>query len=143
MPGHLKVGFTDRDPELRAQELGSTGLPLPYVVAHAVTVEDGRFVEGAAHELLMQYHVGKEWFCCSVQVAREAIEQACGGVFLVPPTQGQTVIGGSPLVPGHALEQYFASQVTTSTFDTRQRQTLDDEDDQGPLPPGHPSRGLL
>lgn len=34
MPGIFKIGFTLKDPELRAKELDSTGVPYPFIVEY-------------------------------------------------------------------------------------------------------------
>lgn len=127
-PGLLKVGFTDRTPELRAQELGATGLPAPYVVAYAIQVGDGRSVEKAAHARLAMYHVGKEWFRCSVSTAQAVLDELGS----ISPT-------GSPLVPGHALEAYFLHEVSGRPENNVSAEDIDDS----PYPPGHPLRGML
>jgi hypothetical protein len=49
MPDLLKVGFTLKDPNLRARELGSTGLPHPYVVDFEVLVMHPRKIEEKVH----------------------------------------------------------------------------------------------
>lgn len=134
-PGLLKVGFTDRTPIQRAYELGATGLPLPYAVAYELEVEDGRVVEQAVHISLAKYHVGKEWFRCSIETAKEAIEQIAG----IPNDD-------SPLVPGHPLVPYFSGNRTrlfTQSQLQRSKFQQDDEDSETPLPPGHPLRGML
>ena len=129
-PGLVKVGFTDRDPQVRAQELGSTGLPLPYVVAYAAEVSNGRQVEMLVHSALSRYHAGKEWYRCSVSIAQAEVAK-----FTTFST------GSSPLVPGHALEPYF-SEAKEERQESAQSRLGANEDD-SPLPPGHPSRGLL
>jgi hypothetical protein len=49
----FKVGFTDRDPEVRAKELSaSTSSPLPFIVLRAWAVSEGRAAEQAAHAAL-------------------------------------------------------------------------------------------
>lgn len=127
-PGLLKVGFTDRTPELRAQELGTTGLPAPYEVAYAIEVTDGRSVEKAVHIRLAPYHVGKEWFRCPVATAKEVLDEL-----------SHVAYSNSPLVPGHALEafmqpeEWVAPEASPSVL----------EEDYSPLPPGHPLRGML
>ena len=135
-PGLLKVGFTDRTPTQRAYELGATGLPLPYAVAYELEVEDGRVIEQATHISLAKYHVGKEWFRCSIETAKEAIEQVAG-----------ISNDDSPLVPGHPLAPYFSGNrtrlFTQSQLQSPQLQQDDDEDSKTPLPPGHPLRGML
>ena len=52
MPGLLKIGRTDRQPELRARELRTTGVPHPFVLEHYVEVEDSARAEKQLHELL-------------------------------------------------------------------------------------------
>jgi hypothetical protein len=143
MPGLVKVGFTDRDPKMRAQELTGTGLPLPYLVRHSVQVRDGRLVERAAHAALSSHHVGKEWFRCSVEVACSAVDSACAG-------SPHFVEGGlsnrsteSPLVPGHPLEPLFNFHRPTANLRRDAEPKGTKEDDGNPLPPGHPTRGLL
>lgn len=127
-PGLLKVGFTDRAPEVRAKELGATGLPSPYVVAYAAQVRDGRAIEREAHARLAEYHVGKEWFRCSVSTARIVLDELCGDFH-----------SDSPLVPGHALEDFFRSKAPSYA----ENSTSADDEDESPYPPGHPLRGML
>ncbi len=76
MPGLLKVGFTTRDPELRADELSHTGAAYPYLVDYVMLVEYPYEVEQKAHKLLVSHHEGKEWFRCSLEEAVAAIKQA-------------------------------------------------------------------
>lgn len=40
MPNLVKVGFSSKDPELRAKELAHTGTPHPYVVDYEALVRD-------------------------------------------------------------------------------------------------------
>jgi hypothetical protein len=98
MPGLVKVGYTDRSPLKRASELGGTGMPTPYSVAYSVRFHDARKVEQQVHRKLAKVRVGKEWFRCTVTTARAAIENVAG-------TQHPN--SGSPLVPGHALQDYL------------------------------------
>lgn len=49
----FKVGFTDRDPEVRAKELSAvTSAPLPFMVLQAWAVSDGHAAEKSAHAAL-------------------------------------------------------------------------------------------
>ena len=107
VPNHVKVGFTERDPDLRAKELAATGLPGEYTVEFAVLVSNPRQVEAETHRSLGDKHYHKEWFQCSVQVARLAIEAAMQDEIGEPWTKQDDTNFGSPLVPGHALEPYF------------------------------------
>lgn len=98
MPGLVKVGYTDRSPNKRAAELAGTGMPTPYSVAYSVQLPGPRNVEQQVHRELAHLRAGKEWFRCTVAAARAAIESRSGS-----SAQG----AGSPLVPGHALFEYF------------------------------------
>jgi len=74
MPGLIKAGFTMKDPEIRAQELGGTGSPHPFIVEHAVMIDEPREIEKKLHFELHQYHESKEWFRCTVSIAREKLK---------------------------------------------------------------------
>lgn len=75
MPGLVKIGMTTRSPEERAQELASTGVPMPFHVAAAWPVDDVRSAERDAHEALARYRVNdqREWFRVSVPAAIKAL----------------------------------------------------------------------
>ena len=78
MPGIIKVGYSMKDPELRAAELNHTGSPHPYVVDYEVLVEEPRDIEQAAHGRLRDKREGKEWFRCSTEEAIAAIKSVVG-----------------------------------------------------------------
>ena len=78
MPELVKVGFSTKDPQLRAQELGNTGAPHPYVVVYDVLVHDPREAERLVHQKLNQYSEGKEWFRCSLEFVRDVIRDSLG-----------------------------------------------------------------
>ncbi len=78
MPDLLKVGFTLKDPNLRAQELGRTGLPHPYVVEYEVLAVHPRAIEQKVHAILAASREGREWFRCSVPDAIAAIQGVAG-----------------------------------------------------------------
>lgn len=83
MPGLVKVGFSMKDPELRAQELNHTGTPHPYVVDYWVLVENPEQIEQRAHRAMKNLREGKEWFRCSREEAVVAIQTIVGaGVLL-------------------------------------------------------------
>ena len=56
--------------------------------------------------MLAHCHAGKEWFRCSIEVASAAVAEAVG-----------SSTGGSPLVPGHALADYFQDDAVRSRAD--------------------------
>ncbi|WP_308775891.1 GIY-YIG nuclease family protein [uncultured Bilophila sp.] len=62
MPGLIKIGYTDRDPEIRAKELNGTGNPFKYKVLYAALVENPKECEQKIHTLLKENRVDKEWF---------------------------------------------------------------------------------
>ena len=76
MPGIFKIGFTLKDPELRAKELDSTGVPFPFVVEYEILVDDPHALEQRVHKSLCAQREGKEWFRCSFTQAVQMI-RAC------------------------------------------------------------------
>jgi hypothetical protein len=79
MPGLVKVGFSLKDPRLRAQELSSTGCPQPYRVEYDMVVTAPREVERKIHQRLLSKRDGKEWFRCSVVEAIAAVKDVSNG----------------------------------------------------------------
>ncbi len=79
MPNLLKVGFTRRDPEQRANELHTTGIPYRFVVEYDALVNEPRDVEKKAHAILKHCHENKEWFKCNIVTAIAAIREAANG----------------------------------------------------------------
>jgi hypothetical protein len=58
--GIYKVGYTDRDPEIRARELSNaTGVPEPLLVVEAWAVRDGFPAEQAAHRLIAHFRLSE------------------------------------------------------------------------------------
>lgn len=82
MPGLHKVGFSTKDPVLRAEELGHTGAPHPYAVVYDALVENAYDVEQGVHRLLNDKREGKEWFRCSMDDAIEAIQKIAATILL-------------------------------------------------------------
>ena len=74
MPELLKVGYSMKDPELRARELDHSGSPHPYVVEYDMLIENPQPLEQKVHHILSQYREGKEWFRCTPEVAINAIK---------------------------------------------------------------------
>lgn len=75
MPGLVKVGFSTKDPQLRAKELDGTGLPHPFVVAYDALLEEPRQVEAGVHQELGHHREAKEFFRVTVDVAVRAIKR--------------------------------------------------------------------
>jgi len=74
MPGLWKIGFTEKTPEKRAEELNHTGIPIPYEVIYKIEIEGPRDIEQKAHRFLAPKREGKEWFRCRVEEAIVAIK---------------------------------------------------------------------
>lgn len=83
MPDLVKVGFSTKDPDLRASELNHTGSPHPYVVDYEVLVEQPRDVEQQVHRQLSEYREGREWFRCTPEFAVSAVQQIVGSSAIV------------------------------------------------------------
>jgi len=75
MPGLVKIGYSMSDPTERAQELYTSGVPLPNVVEYELRVDDPSGLEAHAHARLDHCRVNsrREWFQCSVMDAITAI----------------------------------------------------------------------
>jgi hypothetical protein len=83
MPGLVKVGYSMRDPDLRADELNHTNCPHPYLVDYDVLVEHPREIEQKAHKILLARRENKEWFRCRAEEGIAAIKAAAGGRELI------------------------------------------------------------
>jgi hypothetical protein len=83
MPGLVKVGYSMKDPVLRAEELEHTGSPYPYVVDYEVLVEEPFGIEQKVHSHLKKYHERKEWFHCTSEDAIAAIQSVVGNGALI------------------------------------------------------------
>lgn len=78
MPGLIKIGYSMKDPELRAAQLNNTGSPHPYIVDYEVLVENPRDIEQTTHHRLRNRREGKEWFRCSPEEAIAEIRSVVG-----------------------------------------------------------------
>ena len=76
MPDLVKVGYSTKDPDLRAAELSHTGSPLPYVVVYELLIRNPFEIEQKTHALLRDRREGKEWFRCSVESAIKCVREA-------------------------------------------------------------------
>ncbi len=75
IPGMLKIGFSHRLSEDRADELFSTAVPFPFEVLYRAYTSRPRDVEQAVHRLLAAHRVAanREFFRVSLESAKEAI----------------------------------------------------------------------
>ncbi len=78
MPGLVKVGYSMKDPEARADELQHTGSPFRPAVEYEAMVEEPRDIEQRAHRALQSCLEAKEWFRCTPEHAVIAIRSVMG-----------------------------------------------------------------
>lgn len=79
IPDLIKIGYTARiDVNERLRELNQAGLPYPYEAVYTAWVREPRWVEGEVHSLLEEYRENKEWFWCSIEMAKEKIAEVAG-----------------------------------------------------------------
>lgn len=78
----LKIGFSTKDPVLRASEFNGTGLPYDYDVLYDALVLNPRDVEQRVHKKLSSFRENKEWFRVDVDTAIEAIRLIAGEIIL-------------------------------------------------------------
>ena len=78
MPNLVKVGYSTKDPQMRANELYSTGVPHRYTVEYDALVNEPYEIEQKVHKLLKDYIENKEWFRCEIVKAVAAIRQIAG-----------------------------------------------------------------
>lgn len=91
MPDLLKIGYSTKDPVLRAAELGGTGVPYPYVVEYDALVENPRAIEQDTHSILRDVHASKEFFKTDLVTAVQAIRNAISARKTIPllETEGE------------------------------------------------------
>src|SRR6185437_7351040 len=83
MSGLVKVGYSAKDPDLRAEELNNTNSPHPFVVEYDMLIEEPYQIEQRAHKYLSSVREGKEWFRCNAEEAIAAIQRAANGAAIV------------------------------------------------------------
>jgi hypothetical protein len=73
MPGLVKIGYSTKDPLIRAEELQGNGLPYPYFVDYDMLVEGPREVEQQVHAELVEYHESKGFFRIATNTAKDVM----------------------------------------------------------------------
>lgn len=81
MPGLVKIGFTLKDPALRAEELKSTGMPFDFLIEYEALVYDPQSIEIKIHNELSSKREAGEFFRCeihdAIRVIRSIINTSC------------------------------------------------------------------
>lgn len=96
MPGLVKLGYSTKDPCLRAKELDNTGSPHPYVVEYDILVNDPRDYEQHLHHIFADQREGKEWFRCSVSQMIQEIRKLVGEAKLLENVRGDWAVAHLP-----------------------------------------------
>ena len=76
MPNMIKIGFTGKHPEKRAEEISrSTGVPLPYKVKWAFKCHDGHSLEREVHKELNYCRISsdREHFQIPIEEAKKKL----------------------------------------------------------------------
>ena len=79
MPNIFKIGYSQKDPAIRAEELETTGIPHPFVVEYEALVDEPYEIEQKVHSALADDNEGKEWFNCSYAKCVSAIRECSVG----------------------------------------------------------------
>jgi hypothetical protein len=80
IPSRVKIGYTERDPIVRAAELVTTGTTGTFVVIYHALVDYPYDVERRVHKQLAAWNVGLEWFAICPNRAKETILSVAGTV---------------------------------------------------------------
>ena len=77
MPGLVKIGYTNRNPNKRAKQISrSTGVPIEFDVEFAFKCFNGELLEGELHRFLSPYRLNsdREFFQMEVDEAIHAVK---------------------------------------------------------------------
>lgn len=83
MPNLIKIGYSTKDPILRAKELNNTGVPHEYRVAYDALVINPRECEANVHHKYSNRREAKEWFKSSVSEAVSIIRETLSETILL------------------------------------------------------------
>lgn len=77
MPGLIKIGFTKRTAEERADELYETGVPMPFEVAYEYPCEEPEKLEREIHKRLTSHRINenREFFRYPADDAFQLLEE--------------------------------------------------------------------
>lgn len=76
-PDLIKIGFSERHPVARMEELSNTSVPTPFLCAYCVCCKDADRLEKELHRLLNDYRYTKnrEFFTCDPEQAVEVLNE--------------------------------------------------------------------
>lgn len=96
IPGQLKIGKSDRDPdEYRRSELSNTSVPSDFNVEYFAFVDDHHILERTLHEKLSKFRTNpkREFFLCNVDIAISALQDVAKGKIKYEENRGQQSSG--------------------------------------------------
>lgn len=110
MPAVVKIGYSMKDPSLRAEQLFSTGVPHKYTVEFEALVDSPYEIEQKTHAILADFRIGAtEWFECGAHDAVLALKDAALGCLLyvgvMPPQHDLPAQLPSPSPSSNQLPQ--------------------------------------
>ena len=77
LPKLIKIGFSDRHPEFRMNELSNTSVPTPFTYAYGALCENAEKIERQMHRELSDYRISvdREFFRIDLQTAVDTFRQ--------------------------------------------------------------------
>jgi len=77
LPELIKIGFSDRHPEFRMNELSNTSVPTPFIYAYGALCENAEKIERQMHRELSNYRISvdREFFRIDLQTAVDTLRQ--------------------------------------------------------------------
>lgn len=81
IPNLIKIGYSTKDPSIRAKEFDGTGVPYDYEVIYDALVDNPREVEQLVHRDLKEFNENKEWFNCSISIGINAIKKHSNKIY--------------------------------------------------------------
>jgi hypothetical protein len=125
MPGILKVGMTERTPEIRLNEANSSDTwrpPTPYIIEFAKKVLNPKHKETTLHNLLSQYteqiNPKREFFRVSSEEVKTFFDLIDGDFWVKDPEEekeeesdedNQSIISNSPVVKCRDMSKCFTN----------------------------------
>lgn len=88
--GIIKIGYSDRDPEIRIKEFSQAGLPNDYILEYQILVDNAFELEKRVHLELTNSRHSKEWFRCTIANAINKIKFLNKGKVYAEITNGSS-----------------------------------------------------
>ena len=104
MPDLIKIGYSTKDPILRAKELNNTGVPHEYRVAYDALVFNPRECEATMHNKYSDRREAKEWFKSSVPEAISIIRKTLSDTILLEKLHVDIEIASEVETPKRDIE---------------------------------------